>query len=322
MSNRPRVDDDEANVSDHRFMNTDDGVNMTDAPAMTPLVALKEIKKTFGAVTALRGVSIDVMPGETFALLGDNAAGKSTLMKVLTGVYQPDGGSIELEGKRTDFPTPSASRDQGIEMVYQDFALADNLDVRGNVFLGREPQKNLLGPLVRIIDRKKMESETNRVLERLAIPINPRLKVKRLSGGQRQAVAIGRALAFDARLIIMDEPTANLSVAKVDKLIEVTQRLKELGIAVIIITHRLDEAFAVADRFAVMRQGQVVGRYRTGEISETEVAHLISHGTLDDYDVSSAAVPEERRKIGSTSSIPADVISADDEAMKSDGSKS
>lgn len=277
---------------------------MTDtALSSQPLVELKDIRKTFGAVTALRGVSLDVLPGETFALLGDNAAGKSTLMKVLTGVYQPDGGSIEFEGKHVDFPTPSASRDRGIEMVYQDFALADNLDVRTNIFLGREPQKNLIGPLVKIIDRKKMETETKRVLERLDIPINPRLKVKRLSGGQRQAVAIGRALAFDARLIVMDEPTANLSVAKVDKLIEVTQRLKDLGIAVIIITHRLDEAFAVADRFAVMRQGEVVGRYRTGEVNETQVAHLISHGTLDDYVESADSIPEERRKIGSTSTI-------------------
>ncbi len=278
---------------------------MTETSATAPpLVALTDIHKTFGAVVALRGVTIDVQPGETFALLGDNAAGKSTLMKVLTGVYQPDGGTIEIDGKRVEFPTPSASRDRGIEMVYQDFALADNLDVRSNIFLGREPQKNFLGPLVKIVDRKRMEAETARVLARLDIPIPPRLKVKRLSGGQRQAVAIGRALAFDARLVIMDEPTANLSVAKVDKLIEVTQRLKDLGIAVIIITHRLDEAFAVADRFAVMRQGEVVGRYRTGEVTETQVAHLISHGTLDDYVEAEGTESGQKRKIGSTSSIP------------------
>lgn len=294
---------------------------MTDAPPATPpMVALKDIHKTFGAVSALRGVSIDVQPGETFALLGDNAAGKSTLMKVLTGVYQPDQGSIELDGKTTEFPTPSASRDQGVEMVYQDFALADNLDVRSNIFLGREPQKNIFGPLLKIIDRKRMEVETRRVLERLGIPINPRLKVKRLSGGQRQAVAIGRALAFDARLIIMDEPTANLSVAKVDKLIEVTQRLKDMGIAVIIITHRLDEAFAVADRFAVMRQGQVVGRFRVGDVSEAQVAHLISHGTLDDYVDNGSGIPEERRKIGSTSSF--DVVDAMAARGSTDGNDS
>ncbi|MBS1843124.1 MAG: sugar ABC transporter ATP-binding protein [Actinobacteria bacterium] len=239
------------------------------------------------------------MPGETFALLGDNAAGKSTLMKVLTGVHQPDHGTIEWEGEKVTFPTPAISRTRGIEMIYQDFALADNLDVRTNVFLGREPKKNLLGiPGLRIVDTKHMERETRRVLDSLDIEINPRLKVRRLSGGQRQSVAIGRALAFDAKLIIMDEPTASLSVAKVDKLIEVTQRLKELGIAVIIITHRLDEAFAVADRLAVMRQGEVVGRFEVNEVSEHQVANLISHGTMGDAVLGHH--PGERRSIGST----------------------
>lgn len=280
--------------------------------ATEPIVALDNIKKSFGAVTALRGVSIDVMPGETFALLGDNAAGKSTLMKILTGVYQPDTGSIRLDGELVEFHSPAASRTVGIEMVYQDFALADNLDVRSNIFLGREPQRNLLGPFLRVVDRKRMESETDRVLRRLDIPIHPRLKVKRLSGGQRQAVAIGRALAFDARLIIMDEPTANLSVAKVDKLIEVTQKLKELGIAVIIITHRLDEAFAVADRCAVMRQGEVVGRLQMSEVTETEVAHLISHGTMDDFVRQAGAESNARRRIGGTSAGSADGVAASD----------
>lgn len=266
----------------------------------TPLVSLTDIRKSFGAVTALQGVSIDVMPGETFALLGDNAAGKSTLMKVLTGVYQPDHGTIAMEGKQVTFPSPAVSRARGIEMIYQDFALADNLDVRTNIFLGREPRKNLLGRFVRVVDTKHMERETQRVLDALDIEIHPRLKVRRLSGGQRQSVAIGRALAFDARLVIMDEPTANLSVAKVDKLIEVTQRLKDLGIAVIIITHRLDEAFAVADRLAVMRQGQVVGKFVNGEVTETQVAHLISHGTMDDI----AHGPRDRRRIGSTTAKP------------------
>jgi ABC-type sugar transport system ATPase subunit len=270
----------------------------------TPLVALTNIEKTFGAVRSLRGVSIDVLPGETFALLGDNAAGKSTLMKVLTGVYQPDAGTISCEGNPVHFTNPSVSRRAGIEMIYQDFALADNLDVRSNIFLGRERRKNLLGRWVRVLDNKTMEAETKRVLESLDIEINPKLKVKRLSGGQRQAVAIGRALAFDAKLIIMDEPTANLSVAKVDKLIEVTQRLKQLGIAVIIITHRLDEAFAVADRLAVMRQGEVVGRFRAIDVTETQIAHLISHGQMPDGQ--GPADLHERRLIGSTQTSVSD----------------
>ena len=281
-----------------------------------PLVSLTDIRKSFGAVTALRGVTLEVNPGETFALLGDNAAGKSTLMKILTGVYQPDHGTIALDGEQVDFPSPAISRSRGIEMIYQDFALSDNLDVRTNIFLGREPRKNFLGSLVRIVDTKQMERETQRVLDSLDIPINPRLKVRRLSGGQRQAVAIGRALAFEARLIIMDEPTANLSVAKVDKLIEVTQRLKDLGIAVIIITHRLDEAFAVADRFAVMRQGEVVGQFVNGEVTETQVAHLISHGTMGDM----THGPRDRRLIGSTTASKPAAPAVADTTTKADES--
>lgn len=268
--------------------------------------------KTFGAVTALRGVTLDVLPGETFALLGDNAAGKSTLMKVLTGVHQPDNGKIKFEGDAVRFHTPAASRARGIEMIYQDFALADNLDVRSNVFLGREPKRGLLGPFISTVDTGLMERETRRVLEALEIDINPRLKVRRLSGGQRQAVAIGRALAFDARLIIMDEPTANLSVAKVDKLIEITQRLKALGIAVIIITHRLDEAFAVADRLAVMRQGEVVGRFRTDEVTEAQVAHLIAHGTLADHQFGGTNEP---RQIGSTRVTASNLTETSEESL-------
>lgn len=263
-----------------------------------PLIAMKSVQKSFGAVHSLKGVDLDVMPGETFGLLGDNGAGKSTLMKVLTGVHQPDAGVIELDGRPVTFESPADSRRAGIEMIYQDFALADNLDVRANIFLGREPRKQILGPLLQVIDNKTAERESKRVLGQLDIAINPRLKVRRLSGGERQAVAIGRALAFDARLIIMDEPTASLSVAKVDKLIEITGRLKELGIAIIIITHRLDEAFAVADRVAVMRLGSVVGRFSTSEVTESQVAHLISHGSLG------PTPPEgtvgERRTIGST----------------------
>jgi ABC-type sugar transport system ATPase subunit len=243
-----------------------------------PLVKLSDIWKSFGAIQALRGVSLDVMPGETLGLLGDNAAGKSTLMKILTGVYQPDRGQIHVAGESVVLDRPSESRRRGIEMIYQDFALAENLDVRANIFLGREIRKSYLGGLVRILDNRAMEAESQRVIGSLDLQMNPRLKVRRLSGGQRQAVAIGRALAFDAQLIIMDEPTANLAVGKVEKLLELTKRLHNLGVAVIIITHRLDEAFAVCSRLVIMRQGQVVGRFPAANVSESEVANLISKG--------------------------------------------
>jgi ABC-type sugar transport system ATPase subunit len=231
-----------------------------------PLVKLSDIWKSFGAIQALRGVSLDVMPGET------------TLMKILTGVYQPDRGQIHVAGESVVLDRPSESRRRGIEMIYQDFALAENLDVRANIFLGREIRKSYLGGLVRILDNRAMEAESQRVIGSLDLQMNPRLKVRRLSGGQRQAVAIGRALAFDAQLIIMDEPTANLAVGKVEKLLELTKRLHNLGVAVIIITHRLDEAFAVCSRLVIMRQGQVVGRFPAANVSESEVANLISKG--------------------------------------------
>jgi ABC-type sugar transport system ATPase subunit len=243
-----------------------------------PLMELSDIWKSFGAIQALRGVSVDIMPGETLGLLGDNAAGKSTLMKILTGVYQSDRGQIRVGGEPVVLDRPSESRKRGIEMIYQDFALAENLDIRANIFLGRELRKNYLGGLIKILDNRAMEAASQRVIGSLDLQMNPRLKVRRLSGGQRQAVAIGRALAFDARLIVMDEPTANLAVGKVEKLLELTKRLHDLGVAVIIITHRLDEAFAVCSRLVIMRQGQVVGRFHAAKVTEAEVAHLISKG--------------------------------------------
>lgn len=246
-----------------------------------PFVELVDIRKDFGAIHALRGVSLAFTPGETFALLGDNAAGKSTLMKILTGVYQPTSGSILVNGEKVVFERPGESRARGIEMVYQDFALAENLDIRSNIFLGREKRKAYCGGLFKVLDNVAMERESRRVIAALDLQMNPQLKVRRLSGGQRQAVAIGRALAFDAKLIIMDEPTANLAIGKVEKLLDLTRRLHDLGVAVIIITHRLDEAMAVATRGAVMRQGQVVGRFQTADITEGDLAQQISKGLPD-----------------------------------------
>jgi simple sugar transport system ATP-binding protein len=249
-----------------------------DVSTATPFVELVDIWKSFGPIHALRGVSLDFMPGETFALLGDNAAGKSTLMKILTGVHQPTRGTIKVNGEPVVFERPATARARGIEMVYQDFALSENLDIRSNIFLGRERRKSYLGGLIKVLDNAAMGREAEKVIAALDLKMNPQLKVRRLSGGQRQAVAIGRALAFDAKLIIMDEPTANLAVGKVERLLDLTHRLHDLGVGVIIITHRLDEAFAVAGRFAVMRQGQVVGRFRTSDVTEREVSQLISKG--------------------------------------------
>ncbi|MCL4458710.1 MAG: ATP-binding cassette domain-containing protein [Chloroflexi bacterium] len=243
-----------------------------------PLVRMKDIYKSFGAVQALRGASCEVLPGEVLGIVGDNAAGKSTMMKVLTGVYQPDEGHIYFEGKPLHFREPMDSRRHGIEMIYQDFALAENLDVRSNIFLGREIERRYFGGLVRVLNNRKMEEESLRVLDLLDLEINPRLKVRRLSGGQRQAVAIGRAVAFDAKLVIMDEPTASLAVGKVGKLLALVRRLKELNVAVIIISHRLDEIFEIGDHVTVMKEGRDVGTFLIKEVTQSHVRRLIVEG--------------------------------------------
>ena len=222
------------------------------------IVEMKGIEKNFGAVRALRGVDFALGENEVLGLVGDNAAGKSTLMKVLSGAYIPDSGEIYIGGERADIDGPQDSRDLGIEMVYQDFMLADNLDVAGNVFLGHEISRWKIGSL-RILHKNKMEQETRKMLDRLKIDISSvRLKVKNLSGGQRQAVAIGRATAFDARVVIMDEPTAALSVAAIDKVLDLIKQLKAEG-ASIIISHRLEDIFQVADRVLILRHGSIVG---------------------------------------------------------------
>jgi ABC-type sugar transport system ATPase subunit len=251
----------------------------------TPIVEMRNIKKHFGAVQALRGVDLALQHNEVLGLVGDNAAGKSTLMKVLSGAYIPDGGEILIEGKKTSFANPMDARRQGIEMVYQDYALANNLDVAGNVFMGREVVRIKLGPFG-VMNYPYMEQETQNLLQRLKIDIaSVRQKVERLSGGQRQAVAIARATAFDAKVIIMDEPTAALSVAAIDKVIELVRELKAQGSSIIIISHRLEDIYRVSDRMIVLRQGRKVSDTAVEgdihEFRERVVAYMI--GARDDF---------------------------------------
>ena len=251
----------------------------------TPIVEMRNIKKHFGAVQALRGVDLALQHNEVLGLVGDNAAGKSTLMKVLSGAYIPDGGEIFIEGKKTSFANPMDARRQGIEMVYQDYALSNNLDVAANVFMGREVVRIKLGPLG-VMNYPYMEQETQNLLQRLKIDIaSVRQKVERLSGGQRQAVAIARATAFDAKVIIMDEPTAALSVAAIDKVIELIRELKAQGSSIIIISHRLEDIYRVSDRMIVLRQGRKVSDTAVEgdihEFRERVVAYMI--GARDDF---------------------------------------
>jgi len=251
----------------------------------TPVVEMRNIQKNFGAVQALRGVDLALNHNEVLGLVGDNAAGKSTLMKVLSGAYIPDGGDIIIEGKETHFANPMDARRQGIEMVYQDYALANNLDVAANVFMGREVVSLKLGP-IGVLDYGRMEQDTRSLLNRLKIDIpSVRQKVERLSGGQRQAVAIARATAFDAKVIIMDEPTAALSVAAIDKVLELVRELKAQGSSIIIISHRLEDIYRVSDRMIVLRQGRKVSDSPVEgdihEFRERVVAYMI--GARDDF---------------------------------------
>ena len=245
--------------------------------AGAPLVAMRGIWKAFGAVQALRGVDLELWPGEVLGLVGDNAAGKSTLMKVLTGVHRPDAGEIVLADRRVAFHSPRDSRALGIEMIYQNLALAPNLDVVANVFLGREVTRRALPHAVEWLDERRMESETRSLLDRLRITIDSvRRPVERLSGGQQQAVAIARAVAFQARVVIMDEPTASLAVKEVGKVLDLVGALRGKGVSVILISHRLQDIFTVADRVMVLLGGQCVAVRRVAETTMDEVVkHIV-----------------------------------------------
>lgn len=227
---------------------------------MANVVEMSHVFKSFGPVQALQDVDLHLGYGEVLGLVGDNAAGKSTLMKVLTGAYSPDSGTIRFDGAEVKWTSPHESRLAGIEMVYQDFALAGNLDICSNIFLGRELTKPVMGRRLEMLDEKSMEQAARTLLDRLRIEIRSvRLRVENLSGGQRQAVAIARATAFQAKVVIMDEPTAALAVKEVSKVLEIIRGLKEHNIAVIIISHRLQDIFQVCDRIMVLRQGRNVG---------------------------------------------------------------
>jgi simple sugar transport system ATP-binding protein len=240
------------------------------------LLELDGVQKRFGAVEALRGVTLAVDAGEVVALVGDNGAGKSTLMKTITGVYQPDGGAIRFEGQDITGLEPGAIRARGIEMIYQDLALARQQDVAANIFLGREPVRRLLGVLP-VIDRRRIESEALRMVRRLGARLpSVHYEVGLLSGGQQQSVAIARALTFDPKLVIMDEPTAALAVREVEHVLALIRELRRQRIAVILISHRLTDVFAVADRIVALRQGTVIADERAATTTmQAVVAHIV-----------------------------------------------
>ncbi|MFW6138672.1 MAG: ATP-binding cassette domain-containing protein, partial [Spirochaetota bacterium] len=213
---------------------------------------------------------------EVVGLVGDNGAGKSTLIKILSGAHPPTQGTIYFEGKKVEINTPKDAKELGIETVYQDLALAENLDVASNIFLGREFKVGGLGRVFRIIDKKKNCQEADRVMRSLEIEIaSPRTLVQNLSGGQRQAVAIGKTVYLSPKVIIMDEPTANISVKEREKVLELAQRLKQRGISVIFISHNIHEVFSVVDRVVVLNRGMKVGDKKVNDTSINEVVKLM-----------------------------------------------
>ena len=243
---------------------------------MEPLVKMRGITKRFGGIMALQNVDLDAYAGEVLAIVGDNGAGKSTLIKILTGVYQPSGGEIFLDGEPINFSSHADAIQHGIDAVYQTLALADHLDPAANMFLGNELTRTVLG--VTILDNKRMRAETERVLmERLGVTLKSLdAPTESLSGGQRQAVAIARAVYHDGlRVLVMDEPTAALGPQETARTLNLIQTLKDQGLAVILISHSLDDVFEVSDRIHVQRRGQRVGVVKTAESTTQEVLGLI-----------------------------------------------
>lgn len=235
-----------------------------------PLLEARGISKFFGAITALDHVNFHLARGEVLGVVGDNGAGKSTLMKILSGLFQPSEGEIVFEGKPVRFTSPRDAHAVGIEMVYQDLALAGNMSIFENIYLGREPGRRLLG--ITIVDHKESRRMAADHLDRLHINVKSvDQNVEDLSGGQRQAVAIARATAFDARVVIMDEPTAALAIKEVGKVLDLIKSLKEHGVSVILISHRLDDVFYVCDRVMAIFRGGNFAEATLKDTSRNEV---------------------------------------------------
>jgi D-xylose transport system ATP-binding protein len=242
-----------------------------------PLLELIDIRKSFGAIEALRGVSFSVAAGEVVALLGDNGAGKSTLVKIIAGELPPGSGRIVYDGTERHFASPADAKAAGIETVYQDLALCTNVDVVANFFMGRELTRSILG--IPFLKEQEMEAETRRALEAGGTHVpSLRVAVEHLSGGQRQAIELNRFVHWGGKLVMLDEPFAALGVEQTRRGLETVDRVRRRGIGVMIITHVMAQAFAVADRIVVLRHGRVAGDLNTEETGPDEVVRLITGG--------------------------------------------
>lgn len=239
------------------------------------LLDIKNVSKSFGAVDVLRGIDLSIEAGSVTGLVGDNGAGKSTLMKTVTGIYTVDEGEVVFDGKPVTGLPPGERRALGIEMIYQDLALASQQDVANNIFLGREPVKRLWGVIPGFVDKALIDRQAQQMIDRLGAKI-PSINrpVGQLSGGQQQSVAIARALTFEPKLVIMDEPTAALAVREVQHVLDLINQLKSDGIAVILISHRLNDIFEVCDRVVVLRQGRLIA---DDPREQTSMNDVVSH---------------------------------------------
>jgi D-xylose transport system ATP-binding protein len=244
----------------------------------TPLLSLRDVNKSFGAVHVLRGVDIDVRPGRVTALVGDNGAGKSTLIKGIAGIHAFDSGDYTFEGKPVTVHSPRDANALGIEVVYQDLALCDNLDVVHNMFLGREVTTRGL------LDESSMEAKARETLDGLSVRTlkSVRTHVASLSGGQRQTVAIARAVLWNSRIVVLDEPTAALGLAQTEQVLKLVRRLADKGLGVVLISHNLNDVFEVADDIAVLYLGQMVVQLEASSASRNQVVELITTGRSGD----------------------------------------
>ncbi|MQA01451.1 MAG: ATP-binding cassette domain-containing protein [Streptosporangiales bacterium] len=260
-----------------------------------PVLRVSGAEKHFGAVQALRDVDLDVHGGEVVALVGDNGAGKSTLIKGLAGVQPFDAGSIEIGGHPARITTPQQATGLGIATVYQDLALCDNLDVVANLFLGNEPLR------LRRLDEVAMEKQAHGLLAQLSVSIpSVRTRVASLSGGQRQSVAIARSLIGEPRVVLLDEPTAALGVAQTAQVLQLVTRLRERGLAVLLISHNLADVFAVADRIEVLRLGGNGGSFRAADARNADVVAAITGATKERLDAALAEATAEHSADAST----------------------
>ncbi|MER7501740.1 ATP-binding cassette domain-containing protein [Nonomuraea pusilla] len=254
---------------------------------MTPLLETRGIDKSFGPVKVLHKVEFSAYAGEVTALVGDNGAGKSTLVKCVGGIHPIDAGAIYFDGRQVQVNSPRDAGDLGIEIVYQDLALCDNLDIVQNMFLGRERRNGLL------LDEAGMEELAERTLSSLSVRTvkSIRQQVSSLSGGQRQTVAIAKAVLWNSKVVILDEPTAALGVAQTAQVLELVRRLADTGLAVVLISHNMNDVFAVSDRIAALYLGRTAAQVRTADVTHAQVVELITSGRSGDLGLKNGVTP-------------------------------